>query len=382
MINRFSLLLVLALTLSACSLPFWSPARPLTRLPGAAPLNASVGTDSPGNLPIAHAPELAGLLLTYGDGIGLAQFDATGRLTQLSMRPGAALSLDGEQVLYPEGFELWLEPVGGSAEPRSLTQSSDRLETGGQWWVSRPGWIVLTYQPAANPGATTSSMGLLQVETGEFIPLEAQVQPASAPALAPDGRTIAYNLNAMPYLLDVESGVQPIPLEAFASRLGRTFLMVVFPTWAPDGASLAWKLYDQTGWIGTAAYTPSTGEWSLLNEYFASMSQEPYGQLAFSPDGRWLALVNQNDPALPGRAPALWVVPLSGAALDSSREPVLLGAGVRPAWSPDSTRLVFTQPPPQGGGVEDDQLVLVQVGNWQSQDLGDMPGGYYAVDWR
>jgi len=377
MLNRFILFLALALTLSACSLS----SGPLTRLPGAASLNAA--TDSPGDLPVAHAPELAGLVLTYGDGTGLAQFDATGRLTQLSIRPGAALSPDGEQVLFPEGFELWLEPVGGSAEPRNLTKSSERLETACQWWVARPGWIVLTYLPAENPGAATSLMGLLQVETGEIIPLNAEIQPATAPALSPDGRTIAYNLNAMPYLLDVESGVgQPVPLEAFASRLGRTFLMVVFPTWSPDGVSLAWKLYDQTGWIGTATYSPLTGEWSLLNEYFATMSQEPLAQLAFSPDGRWLALVNQNDPAFPGRAPALWVLPLSGAGLDSRRAPLLLGVGVRPAWSPDSTRLVFTQPPPQGGGVEDDQLVLVQAGTWEALSLGDLPGGYYAVGWR
>jgi hypothetical protein len=372
MIKLFSLLLTLVLTLSACSLS----SGPLTRLPGAA-------TDSTGDMEVAHAPDLAGLVLTYGDGIGLARFDESGRLTQLSMRPGAALSPDGEQELYPEGFELWLEPVGGSAAVRNLTQSSERLETACQWWAARPGWIVLAYLPAKNPGAAASLMGLLQAESGEFIPLQAEIQPAATPALSPDGRTIAYNLNAMPYLLDVESGVgQPIPLESIASHLGRTFLMVVFPTWAPDGASLAWKLYDQAGWIGTATYSPLTGEWTLLNEYIAVMSQEPYAQLAFSPDGRWLVLANQNDPALPGRAPAMWVLPLSGAALDASREAVLLGAGVRPVWSPDSSSLVFTQPPPQGGGVEQDKLVLVQVGSWEALDLGDLPGGYYAVEWR
>jgi Tol biopolymer transport system component len=102
---------------------------------------------------------------------------------------------------------------------------------------------------------------------------------------------------------------------------------------------------------------------------------EPWAQSAFSPDGRWLAIVNQSDPAVSmGRGPAVWVLPLDGG------DPILLGAGSSPVWSPDSTRLVFTQA--TGGAFDQDFLQLVLAESWEPVQLEGMPGGYYPQSWQ
>jgi Tol biopolymer transport system component len=150
--------------------------------------------------------------------------------------------------------------------------------------------------------------------------------------------------------------------------------MMGYPAWAVDGGSVVYKLYDQQGWIGTGQYDLAADSWRLIHEYRMAGGTEPWAQFAFSPDGRWLAMVNQSDPLTLRYGPAVWVLPLAGG------DPILLGAGTSPVWSPDSTRLVFTQS--SGGAFDQDFLQLVLAESWEPVQLEDMPGGYYPQSWQ
>ncbi|HWQ83163.1 MAG TPA: hypothetical protein VN363_01275, partial [Anaerolineales bacterium] len=310
-------------------------------------------------------------VVTKGAGLELATFGAYGDLQVLSTRPFAALSPDGTQIAYVEGDDIWLEPVDQSTPPANLTNSPEIIDSNIQWWPARPGWLVSLYQPVEDMGYS-AFIAMLRTDGSEFVPLEDEARSMSVPALSPDGVTIAYDLFGQPALLNVDTGemndpglnVPEHPVQAMG-----------FPAWNADGSQVVFKLYDKEGWIGTGAYTLADSSWKLINEYIINGGTEPWAQSAFSPDGRWLALVNQSDPAVGGfRGPALWVLPLEGG------EAILIGAGSNPMWSPDSTRLVYTQS--TDGAFDTALLQMVLADSWEPVQLPELPGGYYASSWR
>ena len=384
--QRLSLFFVFALLLAACNLPGGATSGqpsnptptvetlpPASETPASEPLPpiqtsdpATVATPTPEN---AHP--LAGLLVSRGAGLELARFDTLGSLQTISTRPFAALSPDGAQIAFIEGDDVWLEPVDGSASPLNLTNSPQRLEQSVQWWAARPGWLLAAFQPLDDMGYSPF-YALLKSDGSQFIPLDSEEPSMSSPALSPDGVMLAYDRFGKPMLHNADTGER---VSLSLDVPGHPVQMMSYPAWAADGGSVAYKLYDQQGWIGTGLYDLAAGAWRLIHGYMIAGGTEPWAQSAFSPDGRWLAIVNQSDPAVSmGRGPAVWVLPLAGG------DPILLGAGSSPVWSPDSTRLVFTQA--SGGAFDQDFLQLVLAESWEPVQLEDMPGGYYPQSWR
>jgi hypothetical protein len=388
--HRFSLFFILVLLLTACNMPSEAITQPPTSpgpslvAPTSKPLPAV--TDTPASEPfppiktsdpITSAPPpaevshpLSGLVVSRGAGLELAEFDALGNLGAISTRPFASLSPDGTQIAYIEGDDVWLEPVDGSTAPLNLTNSPELMEQGVQWWAARPGWLVVAFQPLDDIGYS-AFYALLKSDGSEFIPLESEERNMSTPALSPDGVMVAYDRFGMPTLHNADTGER---ISLSLDVPGHPVQMMGYPAWAVDGGSVAYKLYDQQGWIGTGLYDLAAGSWRLIHEYMIAGGTEPWAQLAFSPDGRWLALVNQSDPVTLRYGPALWVLPLAGG------DPILLGAGTSPVWSPDSTQLVFTQA--NGGAFDQDFLQLVLAESWEPVQLENMPGGYYAQSWQ
>ena len=385
--QRFSLILLFTLLLTACSLPeaviTEQPASPSLAVSTSEPMPAVTGASAPepslpvvtDTPPIATSPAqedthpLAGLVVGLGAGLELAQFDPQGSLQTISTRPFASLSPDGAQVAYIEGDDVWLETLDGSGSALNLTNSPERLEQGVQWWAARPDWLAIAYQPLDDMGYS-AFYGLLKSDGSAFIALESQERSMSTVALSPDGVMVAYDRFGMPMLYNADTGERTsLSLDV----PGHAVQMMGYPTWASDGKRVVYKLYDKEGWIGTGLYDLSAGTWRLLHGYVIAGGTEPWAQFSFSPDGRWLAMVNQSDPAVMG-GPAVWVLPLVGG------DPILLGAGSSPVWSPDSTRLVFIQA--SGGAFEHDFLQLVLAESWEPVQLESLPGGYYPQSWQ
>lgn len=343
---------------------------PATDTPSPATLPPIKTTDAP---PTSGAPThpLSGLVVTRGAGIELARFDETGTLQPLSQRPFSALSPDGTQIAYIEGDDVWLVPVDDSGAPVNLTNSPNIMEQATEWWKERPGWLLVAFQPADDFGFS-AFYGLLKSDGSAFMPLESEDRSMSSPALGPDGSMVAYDRFGIPRLLNVDTGEK---IDPGLDVPGHPVQLMGFPAWAPDGRHVAYKLYDKEGWIGSGVYDVSSSTWSLIHQYTIVGGTEPFADFAFSPDGRWLAMVNQSDPAVGGfRGPGLWILPTDGS------EPILLGAGTNPVWSPDSTRLVFTSS--SGGSFDQDVLQLVLAESWEPVQLDALPGGYYAQDWQ
>jgi Tol biopolymer transport system component len=383
------LLTSLSLLLAACNLPATpvsTPAEtqvvneppatatvevPPTDAPATAPPTIPVPTNPTVTIEIPNPSPLAGLVVSLGAGLELATFGADGAMQTLSTRPFATLSPDGTQIAFVEGDDIWLEPVDQSTPPVNLTNSPDIIDSNIQWWPARPGWLVSMYQPL-DDWDFSSFVAMLKTDGTAFVPLESEARSMSVPALSPDGATIAYDLFAKPVLLNVDTGEKRDPGLNVPEHPVQT---MGFPAWSADGSAVVYKLYDKEGWIGTGMYTLASQSWKLIHEYIINGGTEPWAQAAFSPNGRWLAIINQSDPTVGmGRGSGLWVIPLGGG------EPVFIGAGSNPLWSPDSTRLVFTQS--TTGAFDESLLQMVLADSWAPVQLPELPGGYYASSWR
>jgi Tol biopolymer transport system component len=358
-------------TLPVTEPPTAVPTEPPTEVPTDAPTLPVETREPTPSIEVGEMSPLALLVVTKGAGLELATFGFNGDLQPLSTRPFAALSPDGTQIAFVEGDDIWLEPVDQSTAPVNLTNSPEIIDSNIQWWPARPGWLVSLYQPVDDMGYS-SFIAMLRMDGTAFVPLEDEARSMSVPALSPDGVTIAYDLYGQPALLNVDSGEKFDPGLNVPEHPVQT---MGFPAFSTDGSQVIFKLYDKEGWIGTGLYTLASQSWKLIHEYVINGGTEPWAQAAFSPDGRWLALVNQSDPAVSmGRGPALWVLPLAGG------DPVLIGAGSNPMWSPDSTRLVFTQS--TAGAFDTSFLQMVLADSWAPVQLPELPGGYYASSWR
>ncbi len=353
---------------------------PATAAPTEAPTDAPtlpIPTNPTVTIEVGEMSPLASLVVTKGAGLELAAFGAYGVMQTLSTRPFAALSPDGTQIAFVEGDDIWLEPVDQSTPPVNLTNSPEIIDSNIQWWPARPGWLVSMYQPVDDMGYS-AFVAMLKADGTAFTPLESEARSMSVPALSPDGATIAYDLFGQPALLNVDTGAKFDPglnvPEHPVQAMG-------FPAFSADGSQVIFKLYDKEGWIGTGMYTLASQSWKLIHEYIINGGTEPWAQAAFSPDGRWLAIINQSDPAVGmGRGSGLWVLPLQGGTPLQGGEPVFIGAGSNPLWSPDSTRLVFTQS--TSGAFDESLLQMVLADSWAPVQLPELPGGYYASSWR
>lgn len=368
-------------TLPATEPPTAAPTEAPTQAPTDAPTipipTVPVATNPTVTIPVGEMSPLASLVVVKGAGLELATFGAYGDLQTLSTRPFAALSPDGTQIAYVEGDDIWIEPTDQSAPPVNLTNSPEIIDSNIQWWEGRPGWLVSMYQPLEDMGYS-AFIAMVKTDGSQFVPLESEARSMSVPALSPDGYTLAYDLYGKPVLLNVDSGEKFDPGLNVPEHPVQT---MGFPAWSADGRQVIYKLYDKEGWIGTGSYSLTDRAWKLIHEYWITGGTEPWAQAAFSPDGRWLALVNQADPAAGmGRGPALWVLPLEDGRPVDGAEPILIGAGDSPAWSPDSTRLVYTQS--TSGAFDTSFLQMVLADSWEPVQLPVLPGGYYAQDWR
>jgi dipeptidyl aminopeptidase/acylaminoacyl peptidase len=111
-------------------------------------------------------------------------------------------------------------------------------------------------------------------------------------------------------------------------------------TWSPDGrylvaaSELLGEAGDTTEVGNSVAYLDLQGP-RKLQDVVPRRDPVHYFGLSPSPDGSWLAFVEDE----PGKEPArIWVIPFPEGG---QRRLVSKQGGVRPLWSPDGTRIYF-----------------------------------------
>jgi Tol biopolymer transport system component len=178
----------------------------------------------------------------------------------------------------------------------------------------------------------------------------------NAPRWSPDGRTIVYQGDGRDeeignlFALDVASGkvTQLTDLEQISSHL-----WYMSPSYSPDGGSILFT--SPRGPCGSC--TPSTGKsdrqlWHLWS--IPSSGGEPTivvrdaGHGEYSPDGSMIAytLISETEAAFDGTEAALsdlftgdlWIANADGSA----RRPLATGELAMPRWSPDGTKIAYS----------------------------------------
>lgn len=209
-------------------------------------------------------------------------------------------------------------------------------------------------------------LGFVSLKTGKVRELRLELPRYVGPRwIPPDGRSISVqsrdkdSLSVM-YRVDVQTGgISPIV------SLDKGWVFFGFPAWAPDGQRVYYSCGLGSGkdrWIHV--FDLKTGR----SERLIDKALEPTA-IAISPDGKWLALMNDQ-----GRR-SLRIVPTSGGEpreIHGFEHPG--GAVVTPTWSADGRSIYIPKlrqaekntwdlyrVPIEGGEVETIELGLVRV---------------------
>ena len=316
---------------------------------------------------VLPAADLAGLIYVSE---GLWQVSGSGSSRLLfKPEPGSAfleLSPNNSQVLYssPEDNDIWLYDLG-TATDLNLTQTHDRLESGYTWWPQNPDTIVFNFRNADSAGLSGGHLGWISLLEPGYNVFEQGLGSFSPAALAPDGKTIAFDRAAELWLYEMGANARRVELGLFGLEPEKLWN----PSWSPDGKQLALVVSlpgSDPGQptLATAILDFEKGTSRILHPYVPVAGSSELPQINWSPDGEWLALTNPTEGI--GPHADLWVV-----SVDGSRE-IYLGSGVNPLWHPIERRLLYVQ---LGEGQNEFSVRSFDLETELSQavDLPDMP---------
>lgn len=209
-----------------------------------------------------------------------------------------------------------------------------------------------------------------------------QASSFSGFALSPDGRTIMYDDAGQPIMYIWEEGISRLNMAGY----GLNYETYRAPAWSPDGNTVAFYATRPAsdGGPTEAAIVLvdlASGQVRELHPH-RTVGQRGGPEIAFSPDGLWLAVVNPGEQSVLNGGPmAMWVLAVNGS------EEHYFGFGSGPVWSPTSEKLLFTlwPTPGTGGGSfqQDAHITLVQVSDWTLNEIGPLVGSellsWYAM---
>jgi Tol biopolymer transport system component len=326
--------------------------------------------------------DLAGLV--YDDRDALWLVDEEGRSVQvLGKGYSGVLSPEGAYALYSndmdQGEDIFLVDLN-SEETRQLTDTANIFERSFQWWPERPGTVVYNYAPDDQLGPWSGYLGAVDIESGERIVLDDQSIGYGSFATSPDGRRILYDNASQPMLLIW--GQEPIALSTEA--WGLDFEGYVEPAWSPDGAKIAFhasrlaRSNEGGGVIRALVIVDMESQTARVLHQYTSIGQRGGPDIQWSPNGKWIAVVNFSETGTSPGATTLWVVRADGSG------DVNLGYATEPVWSPDGNKLIYTQwPAPneqEGTYMQDAHITVVEAGVWQPREIEPLLG-YIIKDW-
>ncbi|MEU5538128.1 amidohydrolase family protein [Streptomyces sp. NPDC020362] len=238
-----------------------------------------------------------------------------------------ALSPDGRQVAFAALNALWLQPVDGA--PRRLLQGEP------VHYVQMPAWAPdgrsLLYCTDRDGLTAVHRLGL---EDGEDRLLAGGGR--LHPALSPDGSRLAcHDVVGNLLLRDLASGQERVLARPLA-----TDGPPGAPTWSPDGRYVAFcdrnrlnQRFREGYHLVRVVDTRTGTEKRHLPAAHQSLSDRVAAGPAWSPDGRWMALVAES---------VLWLLPVTadgtptGPARQLTDEPA-----DHPSWSGDGRTLLY-----------------------------------------
>jgi TolB protein len=253
--------------------------------------------------------------------------------------------------------------------------------SGGSGWTSRP--LGGPSGRLRNPAWLPDGSGVvLESDAGDFVAIELRrldggpaerltSEPSGSfePAVRPDGSAIAFVSSA-------DGNPEIYRLELATRQLGRLTWSPGedgSPVWAPDGAHLAYRSQRRGAFRAYLMGADGTHPRPLLGANDPVDGPDgrflAHADLAFSPDGSRVALVEQRE----GRA-VLQVVRVADGEL--------LGAGAgrwhdqTPSWSPDGRHIVFASD--RNGNVE---LFVADADGRDPRQLTHSPGASWLPRW-
>lgn len=284
------------------------------------------------------------------------------------------LSPDGTGYLFSSSMDAGEDIYYFNMVSQTVSQWTDTpatYESGYRWWPTRPNVIVYNFVPEDQLGPWYGYLSARDITTGDQIVIDGQVGSGSAFALAPDGERIAYLQGTQPMIYTWGMGSVPIDMQA----LGLGFDSYSAPAWSPDSRQLAFHaaggesdptsgaVQNATVIVDLAANTAM-----VLHEY-ASYGRRAEPEIAWNPDGQWLAVVNPGEVDPNGDPMAMWVISADGAT------EIFLGFSSGPIWSPDGDYLIYTSWPPIGTSAAH-TVNTIQPGVWEPTPIPQLEGSF------
>lgn len=318
-------------------------------------------------------PELYGLAYRK-DANWLVDRDGISKLF-MGQPANGAISPDGTGYLIsgqpPTGEDIYYYNIA-AGEITQWTDTPNLQEANYHWWPARPNVIVYNFVPVDELGPWYGYLAAFVIPTSETIIIEDTYGSGTTFALSPDGERIAYLQDSQPAIYTWDTGSEPINMAEF----GLDYSSYSAPAWSSDGTKLAFhatgQLQDAGVLSAVIVLDPDAGTAEVLDEYI-SFGQRVGPELAFSPDGQWLASVNPGEQTADGQPASMWLFPLNGG------EPVALGYATSPFWSPDGQYLLYTRWPNVGNSSQH-QIIMAEAGSWSGEPVPEL-AGTFILDW-
>lgn len=257
--------------------------------------------------------------------------------------------------------DIWMINLA-TGEKRRITNTPDRAETMPRFVPGQDDLLVFGSDTelgmASSRYATLvrtdgSGYEVLDAETGGFR------------GVSPDGSTFMYGgYGATQMMYRWDGGVSVFDPAEFGLPVEKMF----DPAWSPGSDQIAWFVagdFSGTGasQLGVAVFDLQAKTSALMHTYEPFGGSEFVNQLAWSPDGSWLAFTTHSEPPATGRAPNLWVIRADGT------EETYVAEGSTPVWRYDGQYLAFQAL----NEAQTEEVFLVEAGSWQASRIDDLP---------
>ena len=251
--------------------------------------------------PLIEKP-LSGILYQTDRGLFLTDgYGKSRKLISLGKGDSAQISPDGAYalVIVKSTSVSWLNQYLVNLETgdwQSLLPLEGYNLTPFRWINRRPLTMIASLFPEGFDLGYTSNVGtpVLRTLDGDLTMLDPVGSGLSGAAASPDGGTVAYDLDGVPWLYDWEHGAHALDPTRFG-LLEEGNWIFADPSWSPGGQKLAWtfvarNLPEGGTYSGFAIFDFQTGKSVVLKSYDVINYEGSRPQIAWSANERFISV--------------------------------------------------------------------------------------------